>query len=238
MRLVSHKAFESSGAELAIHGTAHFNTCSSFGVNLALADVQLLSPGLMQGQVAFRFGWFRSDLCYVRLYDLRSAWELRDVNQRQTMHQEGANKSSTGQSPEQPGLSITFGASPAWSRRPDQRSPEVPSNLNLSLRNTRGCPATSGCHDRCVSFGTERQLTRRQRLSRHGGTRSTTALCTHALPRETRKLSLAHRHGPCSSSSGPPLSSWRGGGTCLQLAPHRSTVPGKGPEREGERKAG
>jgi len=61
--------------------------------------------------------------------------------------------------------------------------------------------------------------------------------CTHALPWETRKLSLAHRQGPCSSSSGPPLSSWRGGGTCLQLAPHRSTVPGKGPEREGERKA-
>ena len=92
MRLVSHKAFESSGAELAIHGTAHFNTCSSFGVNLALADVQLPSPGLMQGQVALRFGWFRSDLRYVRLYDPRSAWELRDVNQRQTMHQEGAEQ--------------------------------------------------------------------------------------------------------------------------------------------------
>lgn len=67
------KAFKSSGAELAIHRKAHFNTCSSFGVNLGLTDVHLPSPGLMQAQAAFHFGWFRSDLSYVRLHNLRSA---------------------------------------------------------------------------------------------------------------------------------------------------------------------
>jgi len=82
------KAFESSGAELAVHTKAHFNTCSSSGVNLGLAD----TPGLMQAQAVLRFGWFRPDLSYTRLSDLRSAWELRNVNQHQTVHQEGAEQ--------------------------------------------------------------------------------------------------------------------------------------------------
>lgn len=86
------KAFESSGAELAIHRKAHFNTCSIFRVNLGLADVHLLSPGLMQAQAVFCFSWFRSDSSYICLYDLRSAWELRDINQCQMMHQEGGEQ--------------------------------------------------------------------------------------------------------------------------------------------------
>lgn len=84
------KAFESSGAELATHRKAHFNTCTSSGVNLGLADIHLPSPGPMQAQAVFCFCWFRSVLSYIHLRDLRSGWELRDVSQRQKMHQEGA----------------------------------------------------------------------------------------------------------------------------------------------------
>lgn len=147
----------------------------------------------------------------------------------------GQNKSSTGQSPEQPGLSslppVPLGAGDRI--RGLQRSLPTSTSLRTTpeavqrpaAARTVACPSGqrdnlpvgSVCHDTGARIDSAR---------------------THALPRETRKLSLAPRQGPCSSSSGPPLSSWRGGGTCLQLAPHCSTVPGKGPEKEGERKAG
>lgn len=119
------KAFESSGAELATHRKAHFNTCSSSGVNLGLADIHLPSPGPMQAQAAFCFSWFRSVLSYIHLHDLRSDWELRDVNQRQTMHQEGARTNPRTK----PCATwfITFDASPTG---PDQRSPFQPQPLS------------------------------------------------------------------------------------------------------------
>lgn len=124
-----------------------FNTCSSSGVNLGLRCIYLAHTS--PGTVCFRVVWLR----FGPRWD-PSSWKLRGV----TTSTRGQNKCTTGQSPEQPGLSFLTPVPPGAGAR--VRGPATSASLCTTPEAVQR-PRPSG----------QRALTRGQRLSRHGGTR-------------------------------------------------------------------